>query len=404
MSGSLRRVWLILLSHLVGSVSVVDELDRLIEIERETRRLDASRARILAQLEADRTCDLEHGMRTGAWWAREAGLKHAECQRTTKISVQLAGRFTVLLDAVETGTISWAHARFICNASNDRITDAIVELQGAFIELAGHMTFPAWEHEVRAIIDNLDRDGGHDPDRERSSRAHLSPTFGGSVLKGWFTDDLSVPMNEAIEDKTDQLFHKYTANRDVCSELAIPTRAELRALAIAELVALGAATNWAKARPTRPECTLVLNPDTSQVTASDGTILSPTATALLLNDPMWRFLRFDQQGSILDYGRSERLAPPPLRQALAVRDGGCIFPGCDIHSGHCDAHHVIHWNHNGTTDPDNTALLCRFHHGVTHRNRWTMTAIGGQRFQWTTPTGQIINSQRHHRQLQPHGA
>ena len=82
------------------------ELEPLIEIERESRRLDADRARVLAQLEADRTCDLEHGMRTGAWWARETGPKNADCQQTTKISVQLATRFTVLLDAVEAGTIS----------------------------------------------------------------------------------------------------------------------------------------------------------------------------------------------------------------------------------------------------------------------------------------------------------
>ncbi len=380
-------------------------LHDLLDNEREQRRLDAVRARILADLDKQQVCDLEHGMRTGAWWARETRRRAADCQRTTKISVQLATTFTVLLDAVENGQISWDHARFICLVSNDRIVHSLAELQPALIELAQHLNLPHWEQEVRAIIDNLDRDGGHDPDADRLCHAHLIPTLGGAALNGWFTDDLSIPMQDAIEAKTDQLFHKFKVNREACPELEIPTRAELRAMAIAELVALGAGTNWAKTRPNRPECTLILNPDTNQVTALDGTILSPTATTLLLNDAMWRFLRFNETGSILDYGRTQRLAPDDLRSALAVRDGGCVFPGCDHPANHCDAHHVIHWNNQGTTDTHNMALLCRFHHGVTHRNGWTMTATGDQRFQWTTPSGQTIASQRHHRrQPQPHRA
>ena len=58
------------------------------------------------------------------------------------------------------------------------------------------------------------------------------------------------------------------------------------------------------------------------------------------------------------------------------RDGGCIFPGCDCPASWCDAHHVIWWENHGPTDIWNLALLCRYHHGVTHRNGWTMTAAG----------------------------
>jgi len=66
----------------------------------------------------------------------------------------------------------------------------------------------------------------------------------------------------------------------------------------------------------------------------------------------------------------------------------------------CDAHYVTHWDDQGTTDPDNLALLCRHHHGDTRRNHRSMQPTGGQRFSWTTPTGHTITSQRRH-QRQP---
>ncbi|WP_242419678.1 HNH endonuclease signature motif containing protein, partial [Frankia sp. CpI1-P] len=37
--------------------------------------------------------------------------------------------------------------------------------------------------------------------------------------------------------------------------------------------------------------------------------------------------------------------PPHLRRALAARDRGCTFPGCDRPPSWCEAHHVIHWTH-----------------------------------------------------------
>jgi hypothetical protein len=33
-----------------------------------------------------------------------------------------------------------------------------------------------------------------------------------------------------------------------------------------------------------------------------------------------------------------------------VRDGGCVFPGCDRPLAWCDAHHLWHWVDGGPTD------------------------------------------------------
>jgi hypothetical protein len=69
----------------------------------------------------------------------------------------------------------------------------------------------------------------------------------------------------------------------------------------------------------------------------------------------------------LELGRSTRVVPPALRRAVAVRDGGCRFPGCGRPPGWCDAHHVRHWADGGETSLDNLVLLCRPHHRAIHR-------------------------------------
>jgi HNH endonuclease len=68
----------------------------------------------------------------------------------------------------------------------------------------------------------------------------------------------------------------------------------------------------------------------------------------------------------LEVGRATRVVSPAQRTALAVRDGGCVFPGCDRPPAWCDAHHLRHWLHGGTTDLANLVLLCRAHHRAVH--------------------------------------
>jgi hypothetical protein len=60
------------------------------------------------------------------------------------------------------------------------------------------------------------------------------------------------------------------------------------------------------------------------------------------------------------------------RAALLVRDGGCVFPGCDRPLAWCEAHHLVHWLHGGPTDLENLALLCRAHHRAVHEGGWRL--------------------------------
>jgi len=81
----------------------------------------------------------------------------------------------------------------------------------------------------------------------------------------------------------------------------------------------------------------------------------------------------DTSGNPLDVGRERRLFTARQRLALAARDGGCLWPGCDRPPEMCEAHHCDHWAAGGTTDCDRGVLLCRYHHLHLHNAGWRIT-------------------------------
>ncbi len=76
---------------------------------------------------------------------------------------------------------------------------------------------------------------------------------------------------------------------------------------------------------------------------------------------------------ILDLGTTKRLFDRYQRLALATRDQGCVFPGCERPPAWTEAHHRIPWSRGGPTDIDNGCLLCSFHHHLIHQGEWDLT-------------------------------
>jgi hypothetical protein len=74
----------------------------------------------------------------------------------------------------------------------------------------------------------------------------------------------------------------------------------------------------------------------------------------------------------LEVGRTSRVVTPAQRNALVVRDRGCVFAGCDRPPGWCEAHHLVHWLDGGPTDLENLALVCRAHHRAVHEGGWRL--------------------------------
>ncbi|WP_439565366.1 DUF222 domain-containing protein [Microcella sp.] len=85
----------------------------------------------------------------------------------------------------------------------------------------------------------------------------------------------------------------------------------------------------------------------------------------------------DNAGQPLNLGRERRLFSRAQRIALAARDGGCRWPGCERPPSWCEAHHIEHWQRDGgRTDVADGILLCRHHHLLAHNNGWEIRRDG----------------------------
>lgn len=85
-----------------------------------------------------------------------------------------------------------------------------------------------------------------------------------------------------------------------------------------------------------------------------------------------------KNGEPIWVGRQHRHATHAQTKALIARDKGCI--GCSAGIDRCEAHHIIAWQDNGSTDITNLVLVCkRCHHNIHDRgHRVVKTNIGYQ--------------------------
>lgn len=109
-----------------------------------------------------------------------------------------------------------------------------------------------------------------------------------------------------------------------------------------------------------------------EATLDTGTVISGAEARRLACNAGLLPLVLAGPSKILDLGMSQRLFDRYQRLALAVRDKGCIWPGCDRPPAWCEAHHIKPWTQGGPTDLTNGCLLCSFHHRLLHKGEWTV--------------------------------
>ncbi|HEY2206381.1 MAG TPA: DUF222 domain-containing protein [Pseudonocardia sp.] len=103
-----------------------------------------------------------------------------------------------------------------------------------------------------------------------------------------------------------------------------------------------------------------------RATLDDGTAIATASAHRLACGASIRALVSERAGNPLYLGRSHRSVSATQLAALRIRDQGrCAFPGCE-HRRFLHAHHLRHWLHGGSTDIDNLALMCGFHHRLVH--------------------------------------
>lgn len=436
-----------------------DEMSMMMETELSNRRLmslgtdllrmqsvlDGYQLRIAATLETRAACVQETGLKTTGWFALHGNMSRTEAKHRVQTANKLQRIMPNVVDAVTDGRLSFEHAKIMARATNSRIEQEMAQASEFFIKAAENQSVDAWRRDVQAFAELVDEDGGYDPNRD-IERNKLRCRASGSSIKitGELHGEIAQTAQQALNRMADEMFRKFTNDREVESSLEVPPRSTLMALGFVELCRRGRAVDLFASKGPKPDVTVVVQAhDASKVHSPDGVELSkdkvprkrpnvgPSPALLqelskyawfdpddfnsnghggdavsgadssdviehyLVCDPVLRPVVVDSLGTPLDAGRTIRLATPTQRHALSVRDFGCIWPGCDDPPHWCDAHHVVPWQQGGPTDLANLASLCRHHHVVTHLPGWKMFIHEStNEYAWETPSGRILHAQR----------
>jgi len=371
-------------------------------LEAARRAVTTALAGALVTLDASGATVQETELAVPSWFAHTMGTSRADGARLLKLGRALA-RFELFNTEISAGGLSIAHGEALAAACNRRNTDALVAVERLLFDHARTHTYLEWLTELRRAADLADADGPT-PDSERS-KASLHTVGHAEVLNGELYGAAGERFRQSLDAELTRL--RRQAWRDHKNTGApVPGTAQLRAAALCELVRRGVA-NSDSTTAARTEAVIVIEARddlAAQVSALDGRPLPPALVEQLTCDAHLQVLITDAHGQPLWLGRTRRIASAAQRQALAIRDGGCIFPGCDMPPDWCDAHHSHEWEHGGGTDIANLAYVCRRHHGTAHSKRWTLRPAGrdpddtgppGQRFEWLNHrTGEVIPAQQ----------
>jgi hypothetical protein len=81
-------------------------------------------------------------------------------------------------------------------------------------------------------------------------------------------------------------------------------------------------------------------------------------------------------------------------RAMWVRDGGCVFPGCDRPPVACEAHQIESVAA-GTGDLADLCLVCTAHHRLLHEGGFGVTRTADGRLPFVRPDGSPLLGPRH---------
>jgi hypothetical protein len=375
---------------------------RVLVLRRLVDRLEGQWLRELAGVDGRGAAGTEAGMAadsTAAWLRRRlrAGRTQASGWVTTARAL-FRGPLSGTAHALTAGDISVAHASVMATGTHDLPPATTAQAEPELLAVAGRLDPP----QLRKVVHHLAEVADPDSAAERSQRQYqrrglwASPTFEGMVaIDGLLEPEAGETLLAALEP----LARPASAEDD-------RSGAQRRADALAELARRALeGGRLPQTGGVRPQLTVTIElanllgqagvpgghsdwtgplpAETARRLACDATLTRVLVTRHQSNDThaddaddlparlraAVALLPPALGGSPtqpLEVGRATRVVSPAQRTALAVRDGGCRFPGCDRPPAWCEAHHLRHWLHGGATDLGNLVLLCRAHHHAVH--------------------------------------
>jgi hypothetical protein len=390
----------------------------------------------------------DHERSTRRWLVRHNGITfhHASALCRTATARE---RFLQVAAAHDNGHITLGHVDAIANIiparfngeKLDAAIEAVADIQPTLIETAREHSVEAFAGFCEKVRRRLDPDGT--PDRATEpSRVWLTETVHGRwILKGDLCADDGALLATILMDK---MARNHRANKNA-PNTEPPADAEPNTTTPADTAApaSGIAAAAAAAKTTAPTpCPSEQRARALSELAHDGiSATSPGRVGLYVHidldhlnpgplpslaeamtdttaphteaalditaDTLWSLLAgadvtpiFTRTGRTLAYGRTHRLPPPILRRILAHRDRICRVPGCDQPAIRNQAHHIIHWDDDGETDPTTCCGACTFHHHDHHDHGLGIQGDAEGELTFTNPDGTPFTAEPAYRRIE----
>ena len=385
-----------------------DALDaRRRSIERRRRELEAEQAVVLAESDQRNRYAVDGHATMWGLLRAELGWSNGECRTRMRVA-RLVESFADVGESLADGQVPVAHVTEIARGySNPRCGERIEGVIGTLVNEAARLEYDDFRRLVERWELLADADGAH-RDREANHRnrdAHVSVLDGVGYLDAQLGDIDAVQVKEIFDRFCDAEFRTdwdhTTAQHgdDACPALMPRTAAQRRADALMAIFQAAASTAPG-ATPPEPVVNLVVDHHTfadmlvelellperfrefdplvtqRRCETTSGTTVDPYVVVAAAIEGRLRRVVCNSAGVIIDQGRSRRLFTGRLREAVMLLTPRCIWPGCRVQSGRCQADHLHEWSAgHGPTRTDNGGPLCgrhnRFkHHGYTvHRDR-----------------------------------
>jgi Domain of unknown function (DUF222) len=315
---------------------------------------------------------------TVAYLRNVSGEENGWASERVLLGRALADRMPSTATAWQAGALGLGHASVIRKATASLEDDLAADIERVLAEAAPHIT-PAQLADLAAVVKaaSAPEDAEAAAEKNRNSQTlHISKTLNGIYrIDGLLDTEAGPEIAAAIQ----AFLRKRDPNLSVFEDPIGRRRAE------ALLQLARHATNHTEgcngdASPSRHSLIVATTLETLQsgIGAADiqghGTLTAGAARRLACDRGIIPAV-LGTDSEILDLGTPNRLATPTMRRHIALRDGGCLFPGCDRPPTFTEAHHRRHWIDGGPTSEKNLDSFCLFHHHLVHEGGWTYQII-----------------------------
>lgn len=357
-----------LLSTDVACLSDAELSDEASEVARVIGLLTHRLAAVTAEVEARGSFGAAGFLNSTGWLAALGDMDPSVARHHVGLG-RILRRHTETGERAATGELSQSRIRHLARAAR-QYPDLYGEHESLLLDLAENMKLADFKKAIGHWLQLADDLAGKKKAHEQqdATRLYASQTLNGMVKLDGLFDKLTGEMiltalNAAMTPEARGHGH----DRD------LRPASRRRADALHDICRQFLDHHPGRVGGHRPHVSLVLDLEALEGRAGwrcelDHTgAISPETARRLLCDAELSWLIVDSDSVPLNMGRSVRTATPAQIRALAVRDSGCTWKGCDRPPAWCDAHHILPWAEGGPTDLGNLRLLCRRHHVLIHR-------------------------------------